>query len=76
MSRLTYIIEEFGAGIALNVVGVEVTPAELDVDPIFVAGCTIENILVLQRQCLKYDSANRGETKPTFVTMEGREMFH
>ena len=39
------VVEELGASISLDVVGVKVSPTELDVDPELVASCTIENVL-------------------------------
>ena len=44
----TYIVQELGTSVPLDVVGVEVTPSQLNVDPELVASGTIENVLTIR----------------------------
>lgn len=44
----TYIIKELGTCVALNIVGVEVSPTQLHINPEFVAGRTIKHVLDLE----------------------------
>ena len=43
--KKTYVVQEFGTSISLNVVTVEVSPTKLDIDPILVAGSTVGDVL-------------------------------
>ena len=47
--QLTYIIKELGASVPLDVVSVEISPTQLNVDPELVAGSAVKYILTLQR---------------------------
>jgi hypothetical protein len=42
-----YIVQKFGSGIPLNVVTVEVTPAQLNINPELIAGRAIHLVLIL-----------------------------
>ena len=44
------VVEELGARVALDVVRVEVAPAELDVDPVLGRGGAVERVLVVVQQ--------------------------
>ena len=45
--RVRDVVEELGASVPFNIVGVEVTPTELDVQPELVARRSIEDVLAL-----------------------------
>ena len=46
----TYIVQELRTSVPLDVVGIEITPTQLNVDPELVARSTIQNILALNRE--------------------------
>lgn len=48
--KATYVVQEFGTSVSLNIVRVEITPSELDIYPELVAGGTLQNILGLQKK--------------------------
>ena len=72
----TYIVQELGTSVPLDVVGVEVTPSQLNVDPELVARCAVQNILALDCQTISAQKAGGNHDKRTSVTREGRAMFH
>ena len=49
-----YVVEELGSSVPLNIVGIEVSPTELHIDPELVARCSIQNIFALfkEGQCM------------------------
>ena len=72
--RVGDVVEEVGARVTLDIVGVEVTIAELDVDPVLARRRAIHHVLVLQEivsQC-----SNTIIERRTSVTSDGREIFH
>ena len=48
--QLTYIIKELGASVPLDVVSVEISPTELNVDPELVASGAIKDIFRLNKK--------------------------
>ena len=55
---------------------VEVSPAQLNVDPVFVASRPVEYILILEMNVREEQLILEMHGKLTSVTNEGREMFH
>ena len=47
--RVGDVVEELGASVPLDVVSVEISPTQLNVDPELVAGSAVKYILTLQR---------------------------
>jgi len=45
--RGTHVVEELSTGITLYVVCIKVTPSQLNVDPVLVASCPVQNIFHL-----------------------------
>jgi hypothetical protein len=43
----THVVKELSTGITLNVVCIKVTPSQLNVDPVFVAGSSVQDIFHL-----------------------------
>lgn len=70
----TYIVQKLRSSVSLDVVGIKVTPPQLNVDPEPVARCPIQDILDLHREfkkiaCLRGNGLTSG-------TSDGRVMFH
>jgi len=49
----TYVVQKLGTSISVYVVGVEVTPPELNIDPILVTSDSVKRILALQQSLEK-----------------------
>lgn len=62
--------------VSLDVMRVKVTPTKLDINPVLVAGGTIENIFNLSRTGMVRISFVSFDFEPTSVTRDGREIFH
>ena len=71
---MAYIVKEFCASISINVMGVEITPPKLDVEPVFIARRPIVHVLVLERS--SDERAVTGRVSLTSETSDGLEMFH
>jgi len=52
----TYIIQELRTSVSLDVVSIEVAPTKLHINPVFVAGGSIEHIFYLMRGELGHDA--------------------
>ena len=46
----TYVVHELRTGVPLDVVGIEVAPTQLDINPELVTRRTIENVLALHKR--------------------------
>jgi hypothetical protein len=75
-SGVAYIVQELRSGVSLNIVRVKITPAELHVNPEFVAGCAVQNVLVLKWNINARELNIEHLSKLTSVTSEGLAMFH
>ena len=48
VAKGTHVVQKFGPGVSFNIVRVKITPSELHVYPELVAGCTVQNVLILK----------------------------
>ena len=71
----TYVVQKLGTSVSFNIVTVEVAPTELNINPVFVTGCTIWNIFDLLEESAERLIDLRWQ-KPTSVTSEGLVIFH
>lgn len=50
VERSTHIVEELGTSVSVDVVRIEITPSQLNVNPVLVAGSTVKHILAISHQ--------------------------
>ena len=72
----TYVVQELRTGVPLDVVGIEVTPTQLNVDPELVARSTVQYVFALCHGTISAAATTLHHTELTSVTRDGLAMFH
>ena len=71
---MAYIVKELCTSISINVMGVEIAPPKLNVEPVLIARCPVIYVLALKRS--SDEQAATGRIPLTSETSDGLEIFH